>query len=127
MRPTPKLALVLLTALLLTPLLTAPSRADDPWRVGTWKTAQTIQPFVYQQFLPKQPVEVFPFTNPADQKMALLAGSLDLCGTTIAHAIHSASRGEPVVVWWPPCATSARPWWSGRTGPSKASRTWPAS
>ena len=98
MRPTPKLALVLLTALLLTPLLTAPSRADDPWRVGTWKTAQTIQPFVYQQFLPKQPVEVFPFTNPADQKMALLAGSLDLCGTTIAHAIHSASRGEPVVV-----------------------------
>ena len=75
-----------------------PAHAQDPWKVGTWKTAQTIQPFFYQQFLPAQPVKVFPFTNPADQKMALLAGSLDLCGTTLAHAIHAASRGEPVVV-----------------------------
>ncbi|MCB2191912.1 MAG: ABC transporter substrate-binding protein [Deltaproteobacteria bacterium] len=78
--------------------MTVCARAEDPWKVGTWKTAQTIQPFFYQQFLPRQPVEVFPFTNPADQKMALLAGSLDMCGTTLAHAIHSASRGEPVVV-----------------------------
>ena len=38
------------------------------------------------------------FTNPADQKTALLAGSLDMCGTTLAHAIHSASQGQPVVV-----------------------------
>ncbi|MBU4275459.1 MAG: ABC transporter substrate-binding protein [Proteobacteria bacterium] len=75
-----------------------PALAQDPWRVGTWKTAQTIQPFFYQQFLPGQKLEVFPFTNPADQKMALLAGSLDMCGTTLAHAIHAASRGEPVVV-----------------------------
>jgi len=30
--------------------------------------------------------------------MALLAGSLDMCGTTLAHAIYSASRGQPVVV-----------------------------
>jgi NitT/TauT family transport system substrate-binding protein len=75
-----------------------PAQARDAWRVGTWKTAQTIQPFVYAQFLLKQPVEVFPFTNPADQKMALLADSLEMCGTTLAHAIHSASRGEPVVV-----------------------------
>ncbi|MBU1275753.1 MAG: NrtA/SsuA/CpmA family ABC transporter substrate-binding protein [Proteobacteria bacterium] len=75
-----------------------PALAQSPWRVGTWKTAQTIQPFFYQQFLPGQKLEVFPFTNPADQKMALLAGSLDMCGTTLAHAIHSASRGEPVVV-----------------------------
>ena len=69
------------------------------FRVGTWKTAQTIQPFFYDRFL-KAPnaVTVFPFTNPADQKAALLAGSLDLCGTTLAHAIHSASRGEPVVL-----------------------------
>jgi NitT/TauT family transport system substrate-binding protein len=43
-------------------------------------------------------VKVFPFTNPADQKTALLAGSLDMCGTTLAHAIHSASLGQPVVV-----------------------------
>ncbi len=76
----------------------APAQAQEPWRVGTWKTAQTIQPFFYQQFLPRQKVAVFPFTNPADQKMALLAGSLDMCGTTLAHAIHAASRGEPVVV-----------------------------
>ncbi|MFH1057744.1 MAG: NrtA/SsuA/CpmA family ABC transporter substrate-binding protein [Pseudomonadota bacterium] len=72
--------------------------AQTPWRVGTWKTAQTIQPFFYAQVLKGQPVEVLPFTNPADQKMALMAGSLDMCGTTLAHAIHAASRGEPVVV-----------------------------
>ena len=41
---------------------------------------------------------MFSFTNPADQKTALIAGSLDMCGTTIAHAIHSASRGQPVVL-----------------------------
>lgn len=72
--------------------------ADD-YRVGTWKTAQTIQPFFYEEYLNAgDRVSVFPFTNPADQKTALLAGSLDMCGTTITHAIHSASRGEPVVV-----------------------------
>jgi len=68
-------------------------------KVGTWKTAQTIQPFFYEKFLPqKKGVKVFSFTNPADQKTALLAGSLDMCGTTLAHAIHSASLGQPVVV-----------------------------
>lgn len=68
-------------------------------KVGTWKTAQTIQPFFYQKFLPQgQKITVFSFTNPADQKVALLAGSLDICGTTLAHAIHSASRGQPVVL-----------------------------
>jgi NitT/TauT family transport system substrate-binding protein len=68
-------------------------------RVGTWKTPQTIQPFFYGRFLPEESkVTVFPFTNPADQKTALLAGSLDMCGTTLAHAIHSASMGQPVVV-----------------------------
>jgi len=67
-------------------------------RVGTWKTAQTIAPFLYEQFLPKgSSAKVFPFTNPGDQKTALLAGSLDICGTTIVHAIVSASRGEPIV------------------------------
>jgi len=74
------------------------SRAED-FRVGTWKTPQTIQPFFYERFVPEnQKVTVYSFTNPADQKTALLAGSLDMCGTTLAHAIHSASLGQPVVV-----------------------------
>ncbi len=68
-------------------------------RLGTWKTAQTIQPFFYERFLPAPyKAKVYPFTNPADQKTALLAGSLEMCGTTLAHAIHSASQGQPVVV-----------------------------
>ncbi len=70
-----------------------------PIRVGTWKTAQTIQPFYYDQFLPgDRETQVYAFTNPADQKTALLAGSLDMCGTTLAHAIHSAASGQPVVI-----------------------------
>jgi NitT/TauT family transport system substrate-binding protein len=73
--------------------------AESVIKVGTWKTPQTIQPFYYQEFLPPESrCEVFAFTNPADQKTALLAGSLDMCGTTLAHAIHSASQGQPVVV-----------------------------
>ena len=71
--------------------------ADQNVKIGTWKTAQTIQPFYYQQFL-SQKAKIFTFTNPADQKTALLAGSLDICGTTLAHAIHSASQGQPVVL-----------------------------
>lgn len=68
-------------------------------RLGTWKTPQTIQPFFYAQFMPAETqLQVFAFTNPADQKTALLAGSLDMCGTTLAHAIHSAALGQPVVV-----------------------------
>lgn len=69
------------------------------YRVGTWKTAQTIQPFFYQDFLAKgDTAKIFTFTNPADQKTALLAGSLDMTGTTIAHAIQAAVMGQPVVV-----------------------------
>ncbi|HHW06753.1 MAG TPA: ABC transporter substrate-binding protein [Clostridia bacterium] len=68
-------------------------------RVGTWKTAQTIQPFFYQQFLPEgDGVEIAPFTNPGDMKTALLAGSLDMCGTTLVTAITAVSKGEPIVV-----------------------------
>jgi len=80
-------------------LLTAPWSRADVIKVGTWKTAQTIQPFFYEMFLPKnENVTVHAFTNPADQKVALLAGSLHMCGTTLAHAIHCASLGQPVVV-----------------------------
>jgi NitT/TauT family transport system substrate-binding protein len=77
---------------------TAPVCARE-LHLGTWKTAQTIQPFFYQQFLPPAyKAQVSAFTNPADQKTALLAGSLDICGTTLAHAIHSAAMGQPVVL-----------------------------
>jgi NitT/TauT family transport system substrate-binding protein len=75
------------------------SIAGGPVPVGTWKTAQTIQPFFYDRFLPDgMKSRVFTFTNPADQKTALLAGSLEMCGTTLAHAIYSASAGQPVVM-----------------------------
>jgi NitT/TauT family transport system substrate-binding protein len=87
--------LILIGLLVLRP---HPIKAQE-FRVGTWKTAQTIQPFFYQRFVSSpEKVSVFSFTNPADQRMALLAKSLDMCGTTLAHAIHSASRGEPVVL-----------------------------
>lgn len=67
--------------------------------VGTWKTAQTIQPFIYDKFANKgETVEVKPFTNPGDMKTALLAGDLDFTGTTWATAIMAASKGEPVKV-----------------------------
>lgn len=68
-------------------------------RVGTWKTQQTIQPFLYQDFLPKgSEVQVSSFTNPGDMKTALLAGTLDASGTTLVHAIVSGSKGEPVAL-----------------------------
>lgn len=71
----------------------------EHFRVGTWKTAQTIQPFFYRDYLAAgDTAEVFTFTNPADQKTALLAGSLDMTGTTLAHAIQAAVMGQPVVV-----------------------------
>lgn len=89
-------ALLFTLSLIFHPLL---SPAGEPVPVGTWKTAQTIQPFFYDQFLPDSiKSRVFAFTNPADQKTALLAGSLAMCGTTLAHAIYSASVGQPVVV-----------------------------
>lgn len=75
------------------------STATAEVKVGTWRTAQTIQPFFYHQFLDEGTlVEILPFTNPADQKNALLAGSLAMTGTTLAHAIHSASQGQPIVI-----------------------------
>lgn len=75
------------------------SEGTEKVKVGTWKTAQTIQPFLYQEYIDDSySVEVLPFTNPGDQKAALIAGSLDMTGTTIALAITAASKGEPVVV-----------------------------
>ncbi|MDG6243276.1 MAG: ABC transporter substrate-binding protein [Methanolobus sp.] len=75
------------------------SESTEKIKVGTWKTAQTIQPFLYQDYIDdRYSLEVLPFTNPGDQKAALLAGSLDMTGTTIALAITAASKGEPVVV-----------------------------
>ncbi|MGI6546671.1 MAG: ABC transporter substrate-binding protein [Fastidiosipilaceae bacterium] len=72
---------------------------SETYTVGTWKTAQTIQPFFYQDYLPEgASFEVLPFTNPGDQKTALLAGELDMCGTTWVTAITAASKGEPVKV-----------------------------
>ena len=89
---------LVLTALVLVTIFYGPVWAQE-YKVGTWKTAQTIQPFYYQEHVPEaDKVSVFSFTNPADQKTALLAKSLDMCGTTLAHAIHSASQGQPVVV-----------------------------
>ena len=67
--------------------------------MGTWKTAQTLTPYFYEEaFEDGADVEVKPFTNPGDQKTALLAGSLDMTGTTIPTAITAASKGEPVKV-----------------------------
>ncbi len=71
---------------------------QESFKVGTWKTAQTIQPFFYQQFAGNAGVEVLPFTNPGDQKTALLAGSLDMCGTTMVTAIAAAAADEPIVI-----------------------------
>ena len=91
-----RIAALLIPLLVLWPL---PSIAAGPVPIGTWKTAQTIQPFFYDRFLPAgMTSRVFTFTNPADQKTALLAGSLEMCGTTLAHAIYSAAMGQPVVV-----------------------------
>ena len=67
--------------------------------VGTWKTAQTIQPSFYDEFSDEsENLEVKPFTNPGDMKTALLSGDLDFTGTTWVTAIMAASKGEPIKV-----------------------------
>ncbi len=90
-----------LTAVIFVWVLVAaiPAALGDELRIGTWKTAQTIAPFFYEKFMDAGvKVTIFPFTNPADMKMALTAGTLEMCGTTIPHAIQAAARGEPLVV-----------------------------
>lgn len=95
----PARRIVMISIMVFMALAAATASIAQDVRLGTWKTAQTIQPFFYEQFLPAPyKAQVFPFTNPADQKTALLAGSLEMCGTTLAHAIHSASQGQPVVL-----------------------------
>lgn len=89
----------LVTATLACLLLSALPAWTGELRVGSWKTAQTMQPWLYQDVIGgTDTVKVFAFTNPADQKTALLAGSLEMTGTTLAHAIQSAAMGQPVVV-----------------------------
>lgn len=90
---------IFLPIFLLVVALNAPFLQAQEIKVGTWKTPQTIQPFFYERFYPSgTKISVFAFTNPADQKSALLAGDLDMCETTVAHAIQSAVQGEPVVL-----------------------------
>lgn len=68
-------------------------------KIGTWKTAQTIQPYFYDKYIDNMyNVEVLPFTNPGDQKTALLSKSLDFCGTTLVTAIIAASNDEPIKI-----------------------------
>lgn len=97
-----KIASLILSIALVLGLAGCGSKTQDKAldaKVGTWKTAQTIQPFFYQDYLAaEEKVEVSPFTNPGDMKTSLLAGSLDMCGTTMVTAITAASKGEPVVV-----------------------------
>lgn len=94
-----KQALIRFLVVVILSLMPLSASAEQPVRIGTWKTPQTIQPFFYDRFLPQtMKSQVLSFSNPADQKTALLAGSLDMCGTTLAHAIYSASVGQPVVV-----------------------------
>ena len=94
------LALICICGLFILPGCTKQKTAEAlQAQVGTWKTAQTIAPFSYQIYLPeKSQVAVLPFTNPGDMKTGLLAGQLDLCGTTLVTAITAASQGEPVVI-----------------------------
>ena len=93
------LLISLLCAVVLSGCNKESTTANAQIKVGTWKTAQTIQPFFYQDFVQDlYNIQVLPFTNPGDQKTALLAGSLDMCGTTLVTAIIAASQGEPVVI-----------------------------
>ena len=62
----------LLLTFVLALTLCMPSLAAETWTVGPWKTAQTIQPFLYEPFANGATVKVHPFTNPGDQKAALL-------------------------------------------------------
>jgi NitT/TauT family transport system substrate-binding protein len=89
--------LIVLSLLTLVGCQSADQEASEVIRVGTWKTAQTIQPFLYSEWM-EADVSVLSFTNPGDMKTALLAGSLDFCGTTLVTVITAASKGEPVMI-----------------------------
>ncbi|WP_197114006.1 ABC transporter substrate-binding protein [Facklamia lactis] len=85
------LMLAMITTLLLNSI--QPLVHAENYSVGTWKTAQTIQPFNYGEG-----VEVKPFTNPGDMKTALLSEDLDFTGTTWVTAIMAYANGEPIKV-----------------------------
>ena len=85
----------LLLTFVLALTLCVPALAAETWNVGTWKTAQTIQPFLYEPFANGATVKVHPFTNPGDQKAALLAGSLDMTGTTLHWRSKQPRAGNP--------------------------------
>ena len=92
-----KLIVGVMLILSLLPILSGCTGSDDGVTIGTWRTAQTIQPFFYEDFSDLS-IEVLPFTNPGDQKTALLAGQLDLCGTTMVTAIIAAAQNQPIVI-----------------------------
>lgn len=76
------------------------SKEAQTVNVGSWQTAQTIQPFFYEDFVDAETYELstLPFTNPGDMKTALLAGELDMTGTTIVTAIMAAADGEDIKI-----------------------------
>lgn len=41
-------------------LCVAPALAGEVWNVGTWKTAQTVQPFLYHEYAGDAEVTVHP-------------------------------------------------------------------
>ncbi|MEE0420575.1 MAG: ABC transporter substrate-binding protein [Lachnospiraceae bacterium] len=91
------LTVLLATAILTLGIAACGKKEDTSAAVGSWQTAQTIQPFFYGEYLEDgYEVEVLPFTNPGDQKTALLAGELDMTGTTMVTAITAAEKGEPI-------------------------------
>jgi NitT/TauT family transport system substrate-binding protein len=64
----PARRIVMISIMVFMALAAATASIAQDVRLGTWKTAQTIQPFFYEQFLPAPyKAQVFPFTNPADQ------------------------------------------------------------
>ena len=65
--------------------------------VGTWKRPRP-SPLIFTMNLCQKVSRFCRSPIPGDQKTALLAGSLDMCGTTLVTAITAASKGEPVKI-----------------------------
>lgn len=95
-----KLLALALTIVMLLGFCGCGAEKQEEVNVGSWQTAQTIQPFFYEDFVDgdKYTLESLPFTNPGDMKTALLAGELDMTGTTIVTAIMAAAAGEDIKI-----------------------------